>query len=102
MGIEVDFNNVRISAANDFNNIVRALNAHNENGKVEIDADYLERKIEALRSDLILICCSFLNAGEISGDEMRDISNEVSFEYFNAECEFCGESNPNKCGCYGS
>ena len=52
--MKIDFNNVRITAINNFNSIVRGLNCNlKESGYVNIHKNEIERQIDGLRSALV-------------------------------------------------
>jgi hypothetical protein len=89
--MQVDLNNVRLSAAKNLNLLIKFLNALLTNDTISefnIDDcdDYnwqnlktFNEIIDDLRSDIVVIGCCYLK----DNDELKDISDQINIDCFN-------------------
>ena len=80
--MKVDFNNLRINAANAYNDLVKVLNRErNGNGLVKVYEEDLEEPLRDLKSMIGAIMCVY----EKDNPEFKDVVNEVEMLNFAPE-----------------
>lgn len=78
-GMKVDFNHLRINAANAYNDLVKVLNRERDGrGLVKVYEDDLEEPLRDLKSMIGVIMCVY----EKDNPEFRDVVDEVEMLTF--------------------
>ena len=83
--MEIDFNDLRIQTAKNYNRLVNKLNRNifeNYPAVVEVDVDEIEDILQDLRTSIVTLCCCYLENNE----SVKSVVDKINhFEIFNDE-----------------